>query len=63
MKRRQRSKVRYSIDIEYPDGMKISQVLELSQTDSQAPDAEVIEGLSKLTQLSTSELKNILGSG
>jgi hypothetical protein len=60
MKKRRHTKVRYSIDVEYPDGKKTSQVLELSQSESEAPDAEVIDSLARLTGLPSSELETIL---
>lgn len=60
MKKRRHSKVHYSIDVEYPDGTKTSQVLELSQSESEAPDAEVINSLAQLTGLPSSQLETIL---
>lgn len=51
LKRRARSHVKYSLTIQYADGTELREELDVSTSDSESPDAEIVAQLSRLGRL------------
>jgi hypothetical protein len=44
------------VTLQYPDGTTKTEILEFSKSDAEAPDADVIEKLAKITSLPARQL-------
>jgi hypothetical protein len=59
-KKRKTSDLRYTIEIEYPDGTKRTETLALSRSESEPPPPELVAKLADMTKLSGDEVKGLL---
>jgi hypothetical protein len=60
MKKRKTLDVHVSVAVQNPDGSRSSERIDISQSDSEAPPADVIEKLSSITKLSSEQIKGLL---
>jgi hypothetical protein len=60
LKRRRKSKIDYSLSVEYPDGTKVQETLRLEASDATPPDPQVIQQLTRLAQVDPGDVEKLL---
>jgi hypothetical protein len=60
LKRRRKSKVDYSLSVEYPDGTKIQETLRIEASDAAPPDPQVIQQLTRLAKVDPGDVEKLL---